>query len=286
MKQRNTTQNTKIICHNEYNPLKQVIVAPPKYMEIKDVINTTQRHYLEENIDTDIALEQHQQFVHTLETEGVEVIQFEARKALNEQVFTRDIGFTIGEELFIASLKKDLRKPEELVLKEWLNEQRIPYQDIKVAPIEGGDVIIDNNKIWVGVSDRTSLRAIHFLKETLPAYEIIPVRLRQDILHLDCTFNIISEDTAIIFRQGIDKEVYKKIKKTYQNLIEVTVEEQFTMGPNVLSIGNKKLISLPENKRLNDVLRQHGFQVLEVEFSEIIKSGGSFRCCSLPLVRE
>jgi len=32
-------------------------------------------------------------------------------------------------------------------------------------------------------------------------------------------------------------------------------------------------------------LRNHGFEVIEVDITEIIKSGGSFRCCTLPIER-
>ena len=69
------------------------------------------------------------------------------------------------------------------------------------------------------------------------------------------------------------------------NLIEVSESEQFTMGTNVLSIGQKRVFSLPMNRDVNYQIRQHGYEVLEVDFSEIIKSGGSFRCCSMPIVR-
>ena len=58
------------------------------------------------------------------------------------------------------------------------------------------------------------------------------------------------------------------------------------MGTNVLSIGENRVFSLPTNHGVNEQLRQHGYQVLEVDFSEIIKSGGSFRCCSMPLLRN
>jgi N-dimethylarginine dimethylaminohydrolase len=65
----------------------------------------------------------------------------------------------------------------------------------------------------------------------------------------------------------------------------VSEEEQFTLGTNVLSIGNKKVLSLPVNKNVNKELRDRGFEVIEVDITEIIKSGGSFRCCTLPILR-
>lgn len=70
------------------------------------------------------------------------------------------------------------------------------------------------------------------------------------------------------------------------DLIHVNAKEQETLGTNVLSIGNKKVISLPVNEGVNKELQKRGYDVIEVDFSEIIKSGGSFRCCSMPLLRE
>jgi N-dimethylarginine dimethylaminohydrolase len=57
------------------------------------------------------------------------------------------------------------------------------------------------------------------------------------------------------------------------------------MGVNVLSLGNKKIISLPQNAEVNHQLSKRGYDVIKIDFSEIIKSGGSFRCCTLPIKR-
>lgn len=286
MKERSASETDyEVNCQNEYAPLKHVIAVSPQYMEIKEVINKTQRLYLEENINIEKAVEQHTDFIHILENEGTTVVNLEAKKQLNEQVFTRDIGFTIGSTFFVSFMKKDIRRQEEQVLVDWLKERQISYYRFSTPSIEGGDVIVDNAKVWVGQSNRTSSTAIDILNEQLPDHTVTPILMREDILHLDCIFNIISEDTALIYSPAMEEGSYNILKSSY-NLIEVTEEEQFHMGPNVLSIGHKKLISLPENKRLNQKLTRAGFEVLEVPFSEIIKSGGSYRCSTLPLLRK
>ncbi|MYL60022.1 hypothetical protein GLW20_21135, partial [Virgibacillus halodenitrificans] len=122
------------------------------------------------------------------------------------------------------------------------------------------------------------------LSQKLPNYVVNTVSLRDDILHLDCVFTILNDDYALVYSEAIDENSYNSLKNKF-TLIETTTKEQFNMGPNVLPIGQNKIISLPENKRLNRKMKQAGFQVIEVEFSEIIKSGGSFRCCTLPVKR-
>lgn len=273
-----------VSCPSEYDKLKKVIVVPPTFMEIREIINEIQVNYATENIDKDIAKEQHDGFIQTLKGEGIEVIELDPDERLNEQVFTRDIGFTIDETLFIANMEKDLRKPETMLFKQWLNEQKIPYSELDASSIEGGDVIVDGKTVWIGISDRTGKEAAEELQKKLTDYEIHAVPIREDILHLDCTLNIIHPGTALIYPAGIEKKALQLLQERYQ-FIEITDEEQFQLGTNVLSIGNRKIISLPENKRINQVLKNAGFHVLEVAFSEIIKSGGSFRCCTLPLLR-
>ncbi|RLL42115.1 hypothetical protein D8M04_16170 [Oceanobacillus piezotolerans] len=285
MKQITNKSKSFVQCFNEYDELKQVIVVPPTHMRITEVINTTQRHYLSENINIDKALQQHQFFVQTLIKEGAEVIPLETEKELNEQVFTRDIGFTIGDTLFLASLKSEIRKPELKILQSWLDNRGVSYTPLQTSSIEGGDVILDNDRIWLGVSDRTSSAAIHQLKGLLTGVEVHMIPIDKSLLHLDCVFNPISKNTALIYSKGIDPSAKEEIQKHFE-LIDLEEEEQFRLATNVLSIGNNKIISLPENKRVNEELTKRGYKVIEVPFSEIIKSGGSFRCCTLPTIRQ
>ena len=283
-----SNRSIQISCDNEYDTLKQVIVVPPAFMRIEEAINETQEHYLEEDgeaMDASIAQQQHREWIQTLTSRGIEVISLEAKQALPEQVFTRDIGFTIGNKLFISNLKEETRQSEEQVLINWLKQLQIPYHRLSNGTIEGGDVIVDGKTIWVGLSSRTSKEAVVLLAQQLPDYDIYPIPLRDDILHLDCVFNLISANTALIHPPAIDPTACQRLQETY-TCIEVTDDEQFHMGPNVLSIGNQTIISLPENERLNTALRAHQYEVIEVPFSEIIKSGGSYRCCTLPLWRE
>ncbi|MBM7649104.1 N-dimethylarginine dimethylaminohydrolase [Bacillus ectoiniformans] len=277
-------RNLKISCHSEYDKLHTVIVCEPQYMAIREVINKTQEHFLDENIDKEKAVQQHLQFKEALRKHGVDVITLPAKPELPEQVFTRDIGFTLGDTIFVAEMASNIRQGEEVVLKKWLEEKQIPYHNITDDFIEGGDVIIDRSTIYVGVSDRTNEESIKKLRTLLPEFEIFPVPFDGSYLHLDCVFNILSPDEALIFPKALNQKEIEWLSNRYQ-LIEVTEEEQFTMGTNVLSIGDKKVISLPMNKKVNEEMRSRGYEVIEVDISEIIKSGGSFRCCTLPILR-
>jgi N-dimethylarginine dimethylaminohydrolase len=276
--------NQKTHCANEYGKLKKVVVVSPENMQINEIINETQKHFLKENINIDKAVLQHKNFVDTLEKNGSEVIHLQPSPEFNEQVFTRDIGFTIHDQFFVASMNTDVRRGEVKTLKNWLETNEVPYHEL-LHSIEGGDVLVDEQNIWIGVSGRTNQLAIQSLRNHLPQFTVHELPLKEGVLHLDCVFTIISEEWALVYPQAFSKEDFETIKKHY-NIIIVTDHEQFQMGPNVLAIGNEKIISLTQNQDLNDRIRSKGFDVIELDLSEIIKSGGSFRCCTLPLIRE
>lgn len=272
-------------CDTEYDTLRRVILCPPKFMAIEEVINDVQKQYEDENINVELAMKQHEEFERTLKEHGVEVIKLPASEQFPEQVFTRDIGFTVGDELFVSEMASEIRQGEEEVLEDWLEEKEIPFQTT-TDRVEGGDVIVDRHTVYIGISSRTSETAVQQLEHDLPNHEIIQVPFNEKYLHLDCVFNILSPEVGLIFPKALDQETIDMLSDRKYKLIEVSEEEQFTMGTNVLSIGDKKVFSLPQNKNVNAAMRAHGFEVIEVDFSEIIKSGGSFRCCSMPVVRE
>lgn len=277
--------NHKTFCNSEYDVLRRVILCQPQYMSIRDVINETQKHFEDEGIHIELALEQHNEFVKTLSEHNVDVILLPYHKKYPEQVFTRDIGFTLGQTIFVAEMATDVRAGEENVLKQWLEDEEISYYNLIGERIEGGDVIIDGETIYVGLSDRTTEQAAEQLKRLLVQYNVVAIPFKEKYLHLDCIFNVVSPELALIYPNALMQEQIDYLSSRYE-LIEVSKEEQFQLGTNVLSIGNKRVFSLPINKNVNKQLRDRGFDVIEVDITEIIKSGGSFRCCTLPILRE
>ncbi|MYL30124.1 hypothetical protein GLW03_09865 [Halobacillus halophilus] len=277
---KDTAAKTELNCSSEYGQLLDVLVSEPRHMRIEAKINETQKHF--EEIETNIALQQHRDFVHLLKEEGVNVHQLPSKSHLHEQVFTRDIGFVIGSRFYISQMKEEVRKGESKELAEWLKGmETYTFQ----SPIEGGDVLVDRNTIWVGYSGRTSMEAIQELKQQEPEKDVHPLPLADGVLHLDCVLNILDAHTALAFPEAFTDEGWQMIQNRFR-VIPVTKDETFHMGPNVLSIGLNKVISLSRHTRLNKKLEAEGFTVLPVDFSEIIKSGGAFRCCTLPLHRK
>ena len=112
---------------------------------------------------------------------------------------------------------------------------------------------------------------------------------RENALHLDCCFQPIGKNMAILYKAGFKNEADVDFLINYfgkENIIEVSKEEMYNMNSNVFSISDKVIISEKEFLRLNTELRNRGFIVEEVSYAEIAKMSGLFRCSTMPLIRE
>ena len=60
----------------------------------------------------------------------------------------------------------------------------------------------------------------------------------------------------------------------------------YNMNSNVFSIDTNVVVSEKKFTRLNNWLRENGFIVEEIPYSEIAKQEGLLRCSTLPLIRD
>jgi N-dimethylarginine dimethylaminohydrolase len=157
--------------------------------------------------------------------------------------------------------------------------------------MEGGDILVDGERLFVGLSGRTNRAGVEWIKRTFgDAFEVIEVPLKspgegEDVLHLDCAFNILDGNHAVIYPQGF-KSIPGAMLRGYE-LTDVNREEQQALVTNFLPLSPDKILTCdhPQCKRLSRLLMNRGKQVIEIPFDAAPATGGSLRCCTLPLVR-
>jgi len=237
----------------------------------------------------------------------VEVIRPDIIKDYN-QVFARDVAFVIEDKMILSNLIPDRADEQEAYSKifeqvEWRKIINLP----DTAHIEGGDVIVWNDFLFIGTcfsedyrnfkTARTNEYAIEILKEYFPKKRIIDLELKKNdtvpyegILHLDCTFNPVGKDKCIIYKDGfVDESDYRLILDIFgeENCFHVTKEEMFEMNPNIFSISPEVVVSDAAFTRMNRHLQDvWNIKVEEIPYREISKMGGLLRCSTMPLVRE
>ena len=236
----------------------------------------------------------------------VEVFRPRNINGLN-QIFSRDIAFVIADKLVLPNIIKS-RKEEVSAINDLISQ--IPSELILKMPaearVEGGDVMPWNEYIFVGYSEgedfekhtvaRTNRAGLDFLVAAFPTKKVKGFELnksdldpRENALHLDCCFQPIGKNSAILYKGGFKKESDSDFLVNYfgaENIIEVSKEEMYNMNANVFSISEQVIVSETGFTRLNTELRKRGFTVEEVPYAEIAKMEGLLRCSTIPLIRE
>jgi N-dimethylarginine dimethylaminohydrolase len=303
----------KLNIKNETGKLKSVVLGQPKSMgtvpALEESYDAKSYYSIEHNIypkEEDIISEV-TSFEAVLKKYDVEVLRPAIIKDYN-QVFARDVAFVIEDKMIISNVIKDRADEQEAYRKifekvEWRKIINLP----ETAHVEGGDVIVWNDYLFIGTcysedyrsfkTARTNEYAIEILKEYFPKKRIIDLDLKKNdkipyegVLHLDCTFNPIGKDKCIIYKNGfVDESDYELIVDIFgeENCFNITDEEMFEMNPNIFSISPEVVVSDKTFIRMNNHLRDvWGFTVEEIPYREVSKMGGLLRCSTMPLVRE
>jgi N-dimethylarginine dimethylaminohydrolase len=230
-----------------------------------------------------------EEFISVLLDHGVQVDQPIKDDSLFYQLFTRDIGFVIGGTFFVASMAKPVRQSEvraiQPILSQFNSVVRIPAG----IRVEGGDIVVHNKTVYIGLSERTTAAAADYLEKVLPDWKVLRVPLRppspgQEALHLDCAFVPVGKRSALIHPDSI-LGGYDHLMREF-DLIPVTNEEQRHLGTNVLSLDSSLVICRVDNHRIINEFGKRGIATIPLSLRNPPLLGGSFRCCSLPLWRE
>ncbi len=298
---------------NETSTLKAVVLGQPESMGDAPVIDKTFDAKSYESVlngvypTQEAVCREMSAFEKVLLKYDVQVFRPSALENCN-QVFARDVAFVIGDKIINCNIipdREDEKEAYEVIY------DRIAYNKIfnlpEKAHVEGGDVVLTNDTVFVGLytrpdysqlkTARTNLYAFHFLQEIIPDKTIIPIELkkhdtdpRQCILHLDCTFMPVGNGKAILYKDGFynAKDYYMLIELFGRdNVFEISCEEMYAMNTNIFSISPNVVVSEERFTRLNEHMENNwGLKVEKVPYFEISKMGGLLHCSTLPLVRE
>lgn len=246
--------------------------------------------------------------------------------------FQRDPFASIGKGISLNVMANETRNRETLFAKYIFSYhprfRNIPrwYNRDKTHPIEGGDILVlSQNVVAVGVSDRTSPIAIERIAQNLfdseePFHTVLAFDIPKTraYMHLDTVFTMVDFDQFTIF-PGIEEplDVYSITRKgkgqlniSYEhrdlsailkehlklpavNLIRcgggdriAASREQWNDGSNTLAVSPGRVVCYNRNRITNKALRKNHIEVLEFDSYELSRGRGGPRCMSMPLIRD
>jgi dimethylargininase len=225
-------------------------------------------------IDVNVAGAQHHGYIWALKALGYAVLELPAERDLPDSVFVEDTAVVLPEVALITRPGAESRKPETESIAQALR----PYRDLLVikppGSLDGGDVLVLGKDIFVGLSTRSNLDAVHQMNQLLGkhGYKTRGVEMH-DCLHLKSAVTRVDNRTLLINRKWVDLENFAGF-----DLIDVDESEPF--AANCLPLGDSILFPAAFPKTAAK-LAARGYKIRSVVVDELAKAEGAVTCCSL-----
>ena len=277
-----------------------VLMCSPDYFDVVDVKNP----HMEGNtgkIDRNLARKQWdflKERYSKLVKNGTlqKFLELPGSKGCEDMVFAANQSFPwiteAGEKVVIMSKMRHPSRQKEVFFFEKLYAD-LGYRIIhlkKTELFEGmGDAIPHPGKrlIYGGYGHRSSEEAYDEIAEILNV-PIVTVKLTDArFYHLDTCFLPLDKDAVMLFPEAFTPEDLRGIKKLFKNIIEVSEDEAlygFALNAHVISDGKggrKVALIQKGSEKTVAQLKEKGFEVIEADTSEYIKSGGSVFCMKM-----
>jgi arginine deiminase len=169
-------------------------------------------------------------------------------------IFTRDIGIVINDHILLNKPAKKARTREAMLMKYIFFNHPIfagyqdkileipdsPYQflipresDEKKVTLEGGDVmVITRDHVLIGVSERTTMEAVHqvsnllFDKNIVKKITVIKIPKRRDYMHIDTIFTQVKRNVWVILGTFSRKRIKMEDADPVQKVLEMEKKDE------------------------------------------------------------
>lgn len=209
-----------------------------------------------------------------------------------------DCGLLIKNIFIPSNFYNEERQVEKDINIQWFknNNYNIKKIDQNISFEGHGDSLWFGPKyLFIGHGFRTNYKAYEkitaIMDENFKEYNIniIPIQLT-DLrwYHLDTCFcpldytNDNKLNSALIYREAILPESFNIIKSLVNNLIEIPLEDALNFACNSVVIG-KNIIIPKGSQKTCSILKDIGFNPIEIPMNEMMKGGGACKCLSFPL---
>jgi len=305
--------------HSMTAPLRRVLVCPPKNAGWGDLEKSVHWQTLGFHHPPDFAQAQsaHDTLCQILSDSGADVLTLPPDPQLTlDAVYTHDASLPTNHGLVLMRPGKPNRIPEAQAHSEFLSQQSPSQSQIlsgcdaagrvsaaisvlaKIQPpatTEAGDIVwLDERTLLVGQGYRTNQSGIDQLKEILTPHEIRVIKAPlpygpgpNACLHLMSLMSMLDERTILVDLPWLAVETVELLQTRDFRLIKIDETERDTLACNVLSLGNRSLIAIEENKKTNARLRAADFEVRTIPGRELcINGAGGPTCLTRPLLRS
>ncbi len=262
-----------------------VLMCRPTYFDVVDVKNPFMRPNAE-SIDHGKAEYQWSTLAQAFADSGLAVHEISPEQGCEDMVFTANPAFTgiraDGARVALQSrMRHESRNREVAPTLEALAklEYEIVHLPDGVHFEGGGDAVWHANgrEIFLGIGPRTDIRAAEAVSGAF-FVDVVPLQLLMErFYHLDTALCVLDESIAIVYPGAFLPESYELIKNHFDSVIELDGMEAMNLAANAARAGGNTVIIERGAEKTARALSDY-YNVVSVDTSEFIKSGGSVYC--------
>lgn len=258
--------------------VRHYVMTPPRFFAVDYAINpwmdTTNP------VDTAVALAQWQQLQDVYGQLGHHVDQVDPVPGLPDMVYAANGGLIIDGTAAVARFKYPQRQQESAVYAEWLRS--LGLQPVRTRHVnEGqGDLLPVGEIILAGFGFRTDLRAHSEIAKIFDRRVISLELVDPRFYHLDTALTVLDDTTIAYYPPAFTYVSRAHLETLFPNAIVVDSADAYAFGLNAVSDG-RNVVHPVAAAGFAEQLADAGFEPIGIELSELLKGGGSVKCCTL-----
>ena len=257
------------------------LMCPPAHFAVTYAINPWMRP--DEPADAGLAMAQWERLRQTYLGLGHEVRTIEPVPGLPDMVFAANGATVIGGTVLGTRFRYPERAAEAWAYLDWFRTNGWPVVRVPGYYNEGeGDILVAGQTLLAGYGFRSDLGAAAELAAVF-GLPVVSLRLVDPrFYHLDTALCVLDATTAMYYPAAFDDAGRAALGSLFSELIEAKDEDAEVLGLNAVSDGYH--VVLPAQATgLARQLSARGFMPVPVDMSELLKAGGSAKCCTLEL---
>jgi N-dimethylarginine dimethylaminohydrolase len=271
-------QDAKLTQRNRTPRTCRYVMTAPTYFAVEYAINPWMD--VSAPVDAHLAHAQWETLRQTYLRLGHQVDLVEPVPGLPDMVYAANGGFIANDVAIVARFRFAERAGESKAYAAWMSSAG--YRPVSTRHVnEGqGDLLQVGAMVLAGCGFRTDRRAHGEISAALGVPVISLELVDPRFYHLDTALAVLDDHTIAYYPPAFSEADQRHLHTLFPDAIVVGSADAYALGLNVVSDG-RNVVFPAAATGFAAQLRQAGFEPIGVDLSELLKGGGSVKCCTL-----
>jgi N-dimethylarginine dimethylaminohydrolase len=231
-------------------------------------------------VDTHVAMNQWETLRQTYKELGHTVELVEPVAGLPDMVYAANGGLLVNGKAVVARFAYPQRAGESAAYAEWMTRHGFDPAETRHVNEGQGDLLVVGSIVLGGYGFRTERQA-HAEIAALVGMPVVSLELVDPrFYHLDTALAVLDDTTIAYYPPAFSVQSRARLLDLFPDAIEVSGADASVLGLNAVSDGLNVVLPAAA-KGFAEQLREAGFRPIGVDLSELLKGGGSVKCCTL-----